>query len=142
MKASEIVEKLRNVLLASEIEETEVNEPVELQEEEEEVQEEPKKDYVTKDEFEGRIAELKAMYENLMEKMASEEEEEKEVPEELSEEEEVVEEVKEELSAQEPAAEPISHNPETEVEKKRNIRLGQTRPQSTTDIVFNKLFNK
>ena len=143
MKASEIVEKLKNVLLDSEIEETEVNEPVELQEEEEkEVPKEPKKDYVTKDEFEGRIAELKAMYENLMEKMASEEEEEKEVPEELSEEEEVVEEVKEELSAQEPAAEPISHNPESQVDKKRNVRLGQSRPQSTTDIVFNKLFNK
>ena len=39
MKASEIVEKLKNVLLASEIEETEVNEPVELQEEEEKEEE-------------------------------------------------------------------------------------------------------
>lgn len=145
MKATEIVEKLKSVLLNSEIEEVEVNEPVELAEDEEVAVESPKEEmgYVTKDEFESKLAELKAMYDNLMEKMADETEEEKDVPEELAEEpQEEVEEVKEELSAQEPPVEPISHTPEEEVEKGRFKRFANQRPQSTTDIVFNKLFNK
>jgi hypothetical protein len=157
MKASEIVEKLRNVLLSSEAEEIEVNEPTQLGDnyeddekasmEEEEVN--MMEGYVKKDEFDEKIAEMKAMYDKLMEKMADEEEEGKEVPEEVEEElsseqpqKEIVEEQKEELSAQEPAVEPISHNPEVEVEKKRNIKLAQKRGMNTQDIVFNKLFNK
>jgi len=153
MKASEIVEKLRNVLLSSEAEDIEVNEPTQLGDnyeddekasmEEEEVN--MMEGYVKKDEFDEKIAEMKAMYDKLMEKMADEEEMEKEVPEEVEEElssEEPVEEQKEELSAQEPAVEPISHNPEVEVEKKRNIKLAQKRGMNTQDIVFNKLFNK
>lgn len=156
MKASEIVEKLRNVLLSSEAEEIEVNEPTQLgdnyeDDEKASMEEEVNmmEGYVKKDEFDEKIAEMKAMYDKLMEKMADEEEEEKEVPEEVEEElsseapqEEVVEEQKEELSAQEPAVEPISHNPEVEVEKKRNIKLAQKRGMNTQDIVFNKLFNK
>ena len=152
MKASEIVEKLRNVLLSSEAEEIEVNEPTQLgdnyeDDEKASMEEEVNmmEGYVKKDEFDEKIAEMKAMYDKLMEKMADEEEEEKEVPEEVEEElssEEPVEEQKEELSAQEPAVEPISHNPEVEVEKKRNIKLAQKRGMNTQDIVFNKLFNK
>ena len=156
MKASEIVEKLRNVLLSSEAEEIEVNEPTQLgdnyeDDEKASMEEEVNmmEGYVKKDEFDEKMAEMKAMYDKLMEKMADEEEEEKEVPEEVEEElsseepqEEIVEEQKEELSAQEPAVEPISHNPEVEVEKKRNIKLAQKRGMNTQDIVFNKLFNK
>jgi hypothetical protein len=152
MKASEIVEKLRNVLLSSEAEEIEVNEPTQLgdnyeDDEKASMEEEVNmmEGYVKKDEFDEKIAEMKAMYDKLMEKMADEEEMEKEVPEEVEEElssEEPVEEQKEELSAQEPAVEPISHNPEVEVEKKRNIKLAQKRGMNTQDIVFNKLFNK
>lgn len=152
MKASEIVEKLKNVLLSSEAEEVEVSEPTELgadydeekkmEEEEDEVKDEVKmmEGYVTKDEFDEKVAEIKAMYDKLMEKMATEEEMEKDVPEELAE--EPQQEVKEELSAQEPAVEPIAHNPEINVEKKHNIKLAQRRIRGTQDIVFNKLFNK
>lgn len=152
MKASEIVEKLRNVLLSSEAEELEVNDPTQLgdnydDDEKASMEEEVKmmEGYVKKDEFDEKIAEMKAMYDKLMEKMADEEEEEKEVPEKVEEElssEEPVQEQKEQLSAQEPAVEPISHNPEVEVEKKRNIKLSQKRGMNTQDIVFNKLFNK
>jgi len=156
MKASEIVEKLRNVLLSSEAEEIEVNEPTQLgdnyeDDEKASMEEEVNmmEGYVKKDEFDEKMAEMKAMYDKLMEKMADEDEGEKEVPEEVEEElsseepqEEIVEEQKEELSAQEPAVEPISHNPEVEVEKKRNIKLAQKRGMNTQDIVFNKLFNK
>jgi ribosomal protein L11 methylase PrmA len=152
MKASEIVEKLKNVLLSSEAEEVEVSEPTELgadydeekkmEEEEDEVKDEVKmmEGYVTKDEFDEKVAEIKAMYDKLMEKMATDEEMEKDVPEELAE--EPQQEVKEELSAQEPAVEPIAHNPEVNVEKKHNIKLSQGRIRGTQDIVFNKLFNK
>ena len=152
MKASEIVEKLKNVLLSSEAEEVEVSEPTELgadydqekkmEEEEDEVKDEVKmmEGYVTKDEFDEKMAEMKAMYDKLMEKMATDEEMEKDVPEELNQ--EPRQGIKEELSAQEPAVEPISHNPEVEVEKKRNIKLAQKRGMNTQDIVFNKLFNK
>lgn len=156
MKASEIVEKLKNVLLSSEAEEVEVNEPTELgadYDEEKKMEEEEEGDvkdevnmmegYVTKDEFDEKMAEMKAMYDKLMEKMATDEEMEKEVPEELSEEpQEEVEEQKEELSAQEPAVEPIAHNPEVAVDKKQNIKLAQGKMRGTQDIVFNKLFNK
>lgn len=151
MKASEIVEKLKNVLLSSEAEELEVNEPTELggnyddedkaSMEEEEVN--MMEGYVTKDEFDEKMAEMKAMYDKLMEKMADEEEEEKEVPEEVEEElssEEPVEEQKEELSAQEPEVEPLSHSPETEVTKKFNFYKPQ-QPQNTKNFVFNRLFN-
>lgn len=155
MKASEIVEKLKNVLLSSEAEEVEVSEPTELgadydeekkmEEEEDEVKDEVKmmEGYVTKDEFDEKVAEIKAMYDKLMEKMATDEEIEKDVPEELAEEpQQEVEEVKEELSAQEPAVEPIAHNPEANVDKKQNIKLAQGKIRGTQDIVFNKLFNK
>ena len=151
MKASEIVEKLKNVLLSSEAEEVEVSEPTELgadydeekkMEEEDEVKDEVKmmEGYVTKDEFDEKVAEIKAMYDKLMEKMATDEEMEKDVPEELAE--EPQQEVKEELSAQEPAVEPIAHNPEANVDKKQNIKLAQGKMRGTQDIVFNKLFNK
>ena len=158
MKASEIVEKLKNVLLSSEAEEVEVTEPTELgadydddkkmKEHYEEDEDEKEKvrmmeGYVTKDEFDEKMAEMKAMYDKLMEKMATDEEMEKDVPEELAEEpQQEVEEVKEELSAQEPAVEPIAHNPEANVDKKQNIKLAQGKIRGTQDIVFNKLFNK
>ena len=152
MKASEIVEKLKNVLLSSEAEEVEVSEPTELgadydqekkmEEEEDEVKDEVKmmEGYVTKDEFDEKMAEMKAMYDKLMEKMATDEEMEKDVPEELNQ--EPRQGVKEELSSQEPAVKPIAHNPEVAVDKKQNIKLAQGKMRGTQDIVFNKLFNK
>ena len=90
MKATEIVEKLKSVLLSSdeapvqeelskEVEEIEVNEEVALEdmpEEEVPVEEPPEAEapkYVTKEELESALAELTAMYDQLMEKMGSEE---------------------------------------------------------------------
>lgn len=161
MKATEIVEKLKSVLLSSddtaevkaeelsaeevnqeEVNEIEVNEPVELEDmpkeeapEEiaEEVAEEMK--YATKEELDSAVAEMRAMYDKLMEQMGSEEME-TEVPEELSTEEEPA---KEELSSQVEEVEPIAHTPEVASEVKQNVRLAHNRPMSTLDRVFAQL---
>jgi hypothetical protein len=103
MKASEIVDKLKSVLLSAEepqaeiaeeqveeqtelsAEEIEVNDPVELEGEEAPAEEPAQEmEYVSKQEFESAMAEMKAMYAAIVEKMGSEEEQ-MEVPEELSE---------------------------------------------------------
>jgi len=155
MKATEIVDKLKSVLLSAEepkvepaveeqvelnAEEVEVNDAVELEGEEEapaeEAPAEEKVDeYVSKQEFESAIAEIKAMYAAIVEKMSSEEEQ-MEVPEELSKEEEQVD-----LSADEPAAEPIAHTPEVEESAKMNF-FKQNKPRNTMSVVYEKMFNK
>ena len=154
MKATEIVDKLKSVLLSAEepkvepaveeqvelnAEEVEVNEAVELNEgEETPVEEAPAEEkvdeYVSKQEFESAIAEMKAMYAAIVEKMSSEEEQ-MEVPEELAKEEQV------DLSADEPAAEPISHTPEVEESAKMNF-FKQSKPRNTMSVVYEKMFNK
>lgn len=156
MKATEIVEKLKSVLLSSEdtaevqaeevaqeeVNEMEVTEPTELAYEDKEGMEEemPSEEvaddseemkYATKEELESAVAEMRAMYEAIVEKMGSEEME-TEVPQELSKQEEV------ELSAEAPV-EPIAHTPEVETAVKQNIRLAQNRPMSTLDRVFAQL---
>ena len=152
MKATEIVDKLKSVLLSAEepkvepaveeqvelnAEEVEVNDAVELNEgEEAPVEEAPAEEmeYVSKQEFESAIAEMKAMYAAIVEKMSSEEEQ-MEVPEELAKEEQV------DLSADEPAAEPISHTPEVEESAKMNF-FKQNKPRNTMSVVYEKMFNK
>jgi hypothetical protein len=154
MKATEIVDKLKSVLLSAEepkvepaaeeqvelnAEEVEVNDAVELNEGEEMPEEEApaqeEMEYVSKQEFESAIAEMKAMYAAIVEKMGSEEEQ-MEVPEELSKEEEKVD-----LSADEPAAEPIAHTPEVEESAKMNF-FKQNKPRNTMSVVYEKMFNK
>lgn len=155
MKATEIVDKLKSVLLSTEepkvepaveeqvelnAEEVEVNDAVELNEDAEEapVEEAPAQEemeYVSKQEFEAVVSEMKAMYAAIIEKMGSEEEQ-MEVPEELSQEEEKVD-----LSADEPAAEPIAHTPEVEESAKMNF-FKQNRPRNTMSVVYEKMFNK
>ena len=158
MKATEIVEKLKSVLLSSdtdevkaeevnqeEVNEIEVNEPVELGYDDkkegmeddmpsedvvEEVEDEASK-YATKEELDAAVAEMKAMYDKIMEQMGTEEME-AEVPQELSKQEPV------ELSADD-AAEPIAHTPEVEATVKQNVRLASRRPMSTIDRVFAQL---
>jgi len=166
MKASEIVEKFKNVLLseedsskapemeaksdASEIEvkeqevvlseeikevenvesETELSDEVEasyedkkqLEEKEiiEEVKEDPMAKYATKEDLEKAMAEMKALVGNL-----KSEEEMNEVP--------------EQLSSQEPAVEPITHDPESSVEKKNINLYAQKRPQTIMDRVLSKI---
>jgi len=154
MKATEIVDKLKSVLLSAEepkvepaseeqvelnAEEVEVNDAVELNEGEEMPEEEApaqeEMEYVSKQEFEAAISEMKAMYAAIVEKMVSEEEQ-MEVPEELSKEEEKVD-----LSADEPAAEPIAHTPEVEESAKMNF-FKQNKPRNTMSVVYEKMFNK
>jgi formate dehydrogenase maturation protein FdhE len=140
MKASEIVDKLKSVLLSSEEEKVEVKNPVHLEEMpqeapvedvlEEVVEEEMK--YATKEELESAIAEMKAMYEAIIEKMGSKEMEVEVPTEELA---------KEELSSQEPAAQPITHSPEVEESAKLNF-FAQAKPRNTMSVVYEKMFNK
>ena len=149
MKATDIVDKFKKILLSEteEVKEIEVKEDVQLAEEViEEVKDEvsdeipveeiEKEDlYATKEELSKAIAEVKAMYDQLMESMSDEKS--PEVPEELSE--EVSEKSEVELSSQESEVEPIAHSPESNVEK-NNIHLyGQKRPQTIMDRVLNKI---
>ena len=148
MKASEIVDKLKSVLLSSEeepqvelsIEEVEVNDAVELEdmpemESPEDVAEdvaEEEMKYATKEELQAAIAEMKAMYEAIVEKMGSEEMEVEVPAEELS---------KEELSANEPAGEPLTHSPEVESAAKPQFFSGM-KPRNTMSVVYETMFNK
>ena len=85
--------------------------------------------YVTKEEFNKAVDEIKAM----IDKMGKHKDE-------MSEE-TATEEVKEtELSAtKEEAVEPIKHNPETEQNKKGKFLFGQKRTETTMDRVFSKI---
>ena len=148
MKATEIVEKLKSVLLSSQedVQEIEVQEEVvELAEDdkaeaapsEEAPVEDEMNSYVKRAELESAISEVKAMYDSLMEKMNPQEDV---VPEELSS--QVEEEVKEELSSQaeEEATEPLVHTPEEVVQSKQVFKYSENRRRNTQDIVFNKIF--
>ncbi len=150
MKATDIVDKFKKILLSEteEVKEIEVKEDVQLAEEVieevkdevsdeipvEEIEEE--KLYATKEELSKAIAEVKAMYDQLMESMSDKKS--PEVPEELSSE-EVSEESEVELSSQESEVEPISHSPESEIEKNNVHLYGQNRPQTIMDRVLNKI---
>lgn len=123
--------------LISEIKEVEAEKE---EEEKEEVEAADHKDeekeemrYVTKEEFNKAVDEIKAM----IDEMAKHKEE-------MSEEtatEEVKEELQEtELSAtKEEAVEPIKHNPETEQNRKGKFLFGQKRTETTMDRVFSKI---
>jgi len=80
--------------------------------------------YVSKEEFNSAIDEIKGMINEL-----------KEVKEEMA---EAEEQVKQELS-ETPAVEPISHNPEAKQEFK--VNFGQNRPETALDRVMKKLTN-
>ena len=156
MKASEIVEKLRSVLLSAEepqvepaeeqvemaAEDMEVKDAEELAVDGEEspeeapVEEAPEEmKYATKEELESAVAEMRAMYEAIVEKMGSEEMEVEVPAEELSKEEQV------DLSADEPAAEPLTHSPEVEEAQKLNF-FNASKPRNTMSVVYEKMFNK
>jgi len=148
MKATDIVDKFKKILLSEteEVKEIEVQEEVQLAEEEviEEVKDEvsdeipveevEKEDlYATKEELSKAIAEVKAMYDQLMESMSDEKS--PEVPQELKSEE--VSEI--ELSSQESEVEPIAHSPESDIEKNNVHLYGQNRPQTIMDKVLNRI---
>ena len=93
-------------------------------EKEEEKEDKEEMQYVSKEEFESAVEEIKGMI--------------KELKEEKKEKEEMAEQVKEELSST-PAVEPISHNPEAQ--EKFKVRFGQNRKETTLDRVMKKLTN-
>jgi hypothetical protein len=80
--------------------------------------------YVSKEEFNSAVEEIKGMINELKDKK-----------EEMA---EVEEQVKQELS-ETPAVEPISHNPEAKQEFK--VNFGQNRPETALDRVMKKLTN-
>lgn len=144
MKATEILERLTSVLLSfkeEKLEEIEVKEEVALEEMPEdmpevEAPEVEESRFVTKEELDSAIAEMKAMHDQLMEKIGSEEMEVEVPAEELSAVEEQVD-----LSADEPAAEPIAHSPEVEQTARPQFFSG-IKPQNTMGVVYQKMFNK
>lgn len=92
--------------------------------EEEEVEAEEEMAYVSKEEFESAVEEIKGMINEL-----------KKDKEEMA---EVEEQVKQELS-ETPAVEPIAHNPEAKQEFK--VRFGNNRKETALDRVMKKLTN-
>jgi len=148
MKASEIVEKLRSVLLSADEVEQDVKEiEVNAEEVAEEVSEAPIEEemnsYVKREELESAISEVKAMYDALVSKM--DDADNKEVPAELSKEtpddpSQEVADQEVELAAEEEAVEPLKHSPEAEVQSKERMIFSENRRKSTRDIVFDKMF--
>ena len=98
---------------------------IKAQEEEEvEAEEEEEMAYVSKEEFNFAVEEIKGMINEL-----------KEAKEEMA---KVEEQVKQELS-ETPATEPITHNPEAK--EKFKVKFGQNRPETALDRVMKKLTN-
>jgi len=118
-------EEVKEELSSEEVVSEDLQEEVPVIEEASEEIEMDEMKYVSKDEFESKISELKGMIEEM--KLGYGEEK-------LSMQKEI-----EKLSA-EPASEPISHNPEGEV--KQNFKsFGQNKIMSTRDRVMNRIAN-
>jgi hypothetical protein len=118
-------EEVKEELSSEEVVSEELQEEVPVIEEASEEVEMDEMKYVSKDEFDSKISELKGMIEEM--KLGYKEEK-------LSMEKEI-----EKLSA-EPASEPIAHNPEGEV--KQNFKsFGQNKIMSTRDRVMNRIAN-
>ena len=161
MKAAELVEKLKSVFLSEDVVENKVEEVIEsaeleaqseIKEEvvEENLAEAPMEDeaapedvaedisegedkYATKEELASAVAEMKAMYDAIMQTIKPSEE--MEVPAELAEQKEEVE-----LSAVEEAVQPLTHSPESDVQSAPLLNLfSQNRPRTTFDSVLSKI---
>jgi len=129
--AAEEVESALDAKSTEEVELAEESEEEEVAEAEEDEAEELEEDYVSKEDFDSKIAELQDMIKSIKEDMMVEYNK--------------VEQEKAELSSQvqklsaEPAAEPIAHAPSEKTKQKEVIKFGQNRPASTLDRVFSKL---
>lgn len=154
MKANEIVERFKNVLLSTETKEEEtpvVEDQVELSEEAKDIQVDAAEEVKETEEVEmtEELEETEEVTEEVMEeedKYATKEElakamaEVRGMIEELTAQKEELE-VPTELSNQEPAVEPLSHSPEAEVSKKPTRLFAQNRSKSTLDRVMSKITN-
>jgi len=108
----------------AEIKAAEEKEPTVEEEDRTDAEEEKEEmQYVSKQEFESAVEEIKGMIKELKDH---------------KEKEEMAEEVKEELSKT-PAVEPIAHNPEAQ--EKFKVRFGQNRKETALDRVMKKLTN-
>lgn len=129
--AAEEVEAALDAKSTEEVELAEESEEEEVAEAEEDEAEELEEDYVSKEDFDSKIAELQDMIKSIKEDMMVEYDK--------------VEQEKAELSAQvqklsaEPAAQPIAHAPSEKTKQREVIKFGQNRPASTLDRVFSKL---
>ena len=155
MKANEIVERFKNVLLSTETKEEEtpvVEDQVELSEEAKDIQVDAAEEVKETEEVEmtEELEETEEVTEEVMEeedKYATKEELAKAIAEvrgmieELTAQKEEELEVPTELSNQEPAVEPLSHSPEAEVSKKPTHLFAQNRSKSTLDRVMSKITN-
>tara|TARA_R110001606_G_scaffold729_2_gene2877 strand:+ start:3455 stop:3907 length:453 start_codon:yes stop_codon:yes gene_type:complete len=147
MNAKEIVDKFKDILLSKteqvSADATEVKEEVVLSEQEV-LAEEPVADatedivedvvesedkYATKEELAQAMAEMKAMYDQIMESMSTEEP--KDAPAELTDE--------VELSAQEEVAVELTHSPEEAVSSRTLNLYSQKRVGTTFDLVLSKI---
>jgi hypothetical protein len=155
MKANEIVERFKNVLLSTETKEEEtpvVEDQVELSEEAKDIQVDAAEEVKETEEVEmtEELEETEEVTEEVMEeedKYATKEDlakamaEVRGMIEELTAQKEEELEVPTELSNQEPAVEPLSHSPEAEVSKKPTHLFAQNRSKSTLDRVMSKITN-
>ena len=160
MKANEIVERFKNVLLNTDVKEETAEEQspvaeeqVELSEDVKDIQVEAAEEVKETEEVEmteelEETEEVKEEMEDedMMDKYATKEDlakamaEMKGMIEELTAQKEELE-VPTELSNQEPAVEPLSHSPEAEVSKKPTQLFAQNRSKSTLDKVMSKITN-
>lgn len=154
MKANEIVERFKNVLLSTETKEEEtpvVEDQVELSDEAKDIQVDAAEEVKETKEVEmtEELEETEEVTEEVMEeedKYATKEDlakamaEVRGMIEELTAQKEELE-VPTELSNQEPAVEPLSHSPEAEVSKKPTHLFAQNRSKSTLDRVMSKITN-
>ena len=106
-------------------------------EEKEEEEEKEEMGYVSKEEFEIALEEIKKLIDEVKAGYDKKEEKEEMAEEVVNEVEEEKAELKEELSK--PASAPIKHNPEKVNEKKIDFKFAQNRRKSTLDIVLEKL---
>ena len=160
MKANEIVERFKNVLLNTDVKEETAEEQspvaeeqVELSEDVKDIQVEAAEEVKETEEVEmtEELEETEEVKEEMededkMDKYATKEDlakamaEMKGMIEELTAQKEELE-VPTELSNQEPAVEPLSHSPEAEVSKKPTHLFAQNRSKSTLDRVMSKITN-
>ena len=114
---------------------------VEEEEKKEEEEEKVEANYVTKEELESAVDEIKAMIEEVKAGWhEKKEDEEKEMGYDDKEEMSESNDLKKELSK--PASQPFKHNPEGTAETKRMVRFATKRPKNTLDIIFEKFNNK
>lgn len=162
MKANEIVERFKNVLLSTETKEEVaeeqtpvVEDQVELSEEAKDIQVDAAQEVKETEEVEmtEELEETEEVEEEVVEEkdktdmyvtkedLAKAMAEVKGMIEELTAQNEEELEVPTELSNQEPAVEPLSHNPEAVVSKKPTQVFAKNRSKTTMDIVMSKITN-